>query len=61
MKGYKSLIALLCAVCFLLALIAFFLPDRNGLALSYVTISLAGVVGILCVTAMIRYFFRSEE
>ena len=61
MKNYKSLIAMLCAVCFLLALIAFFLPDRNGLALSYVTASLSGVVGILCLSGMLRYLFRGEE
>ena len=61
MKNYKLLIALLSAVCFLLALIAFFLPDRNGLALSYMAAFLSGVVGILCLTGMLRYFFRSEE
>ncbi|MBO4854543.1 MAG: hypothetical protein J5482_05355 [Oscillospiraceae bacterium] len=61
MKGNKTLIALLCAVCVLLALIAFFLPDRNGLALSYAAMSLSGVVGILCVTGMIRYLLRGGE
>ena len=61
MKDHKKLIALLCVVCFLLALIAFFLPDRNGLALSYVTMSLSGVVGILCVTGLLRHFIGGEE
>ena len=61
MKQSKTLIAVLCALCFVLALTAFFLPDRHGMTLAYGAISLAGAVGILCVAGMIRLFFRGER
>ena len=56
MKYSWKLIATLVALCVLIAMIAFFLPDRNGMVLSYLTISLAALVGVLCVGGMIRFY-----
>ena len=50
----------LVAACVLLALVAFFLPNASGLALHYVTISLACVVGMLCIFGMFRFFLRGR-
>lgn len=60
MKNSKNLIVALVAMCLLLALIAFFLPNRSGMALSYLTISLASLVGMLCIGGMFRLFLRGE-
>ncbi len=56
MKCSWNLIAALVGLCVLIALIAFFLPNRDGMVLSHLTISLAAVVGILCVGGMIRLY-----
>lgn len=56
MKNSKVLIVALAAVCLLLSLVAFFLPNPSGMALSYLTISLACVVGMLCVGGIFRFF-----
>ncbi|MBE6989470.1 MAG: hypothetical protein E7426_01825 [Ruminococcaceae bacterium] len=61
MKNPGNLIAALVGLCMVFALTSFFLPDRSGLALSYLTISLAVVVGILCVAGMVRLFFRGQS
>ena len=54
LKNSRNLIVALVAICLLLALIAFFLPNASGMALSYLTISLASVVGMLCIGGMFR-------
>jgi hypothetical protein len=56
MKNARTLIVSLVALCVLLALVAFFLPNASGMALSYLTISVACVVGMLCVGSMFRFF-----
>ena len=60
MKNTRNLIVALVAICLMLALIAFFLPNGSGMALSYLTILLAGLVGVLCVSGMLRHFLRGE-
>ena len=60
MKNSKSLIIALVAACLLLALIAFFLPNPSGMALSYLTISLASVVGMLCIGGLFHLLLRGE-
>ena len=60
MKLSRNLIAALVGLCVLLALIAFFLPNRDGMVLSYLTISLAALVGVLCVGGMIQLFSHSR-
>lgn len=60
MKNTKPLIAALSALCLLMALVAFFLPNQHGMALSYLVVSLAVVVGALCLSGMFRLFFRSR-
>jgi len=56
MKNAMHLIVYLVAACVLLAMVAFFLPNASGMALSYVTISLACLVGLLCVGGIFRFF-----
>ena len=60
MKRSRLLIAALVGLCVLFAMVAFFLPDQNGMVFSSLTISLAATVGVLCLLGMIRLFFRSE-
>ncbi len=60
MKNVSNLIVSLVAVCVLLALIAFFLPNASGMALSYLTISVACVVGMLCIGGMFRFFLHGR-
>ncbi len=58
MKRSWNLIAALVGLCVLISLIAFFLPNREGMILSYLTMSLAALVGVLCVGGMIQLFSR---
>ncbi len=60
MKNTRTLIVSLVAICVLLALIAFFLPNASGMALSYLTISLACVVGMLCIGGMFHFFLTGR-
>ncbi len=60
MKRSRNLIAALVGPCVLIALIAFFLPNRNGMMLSHLTILLASVVGLLCIEGMFHLFSRGE-
>lgn len=60
MKHSRNLIATLVGLCVLIAMLAFFLPGRNGMVLSYLTISLAALVGVLCVGGMIRLLSHGE-
>ena len=60
MKRSWNLIAALVVLCVLIAMIAFFLPNRDGMVLSYLTISVAAVVGVLCVGGMIELFSRGR-
>ena len=60
MNYSRKLIATLVGLCVLIAMIAFFLPDRNGMVLSYLTISLAALVAVLCVGGMIRFYSHGE-
>ncbi|MBQ9393289.1 MAG: hypothetical protein IJU18_04785 [Oscillospiraceae bacterium] len=60
MKNMKLLIGALSALCLLMALVAFFLPTQQGLALSYMVVFLAVVIGVLCVGGMYRIFFRDK-
>ena len=60
MKQYRSLITLLAGLCVLFALVSLFQPNRGGMALSYLTVSLACVVGVLCVGGLIRLFFSAK-
>ena len=60
MKRSWNLIAALVGLCVLISLIAFFLPNRDGMVLSYMTIFLASLVGLLCIGGMIRLFSRGE-
>ena len=58
MKRSWNLIAALVGLCVLISLIAFFLPNREGMILSYLTMSLAALVGVMCVGGMIQLFSR---
>ena len=54
----KNLIMYLVTACVVLAMVSFFLPNASGMALSYVTISLACVVGMLCIGGMFSLLLR---
>jgi len=58
MKIARGFIAGLAGLCLLFSLLAFFLPDQNGMALSYLTILLAAAVGVLCIGGMIQLLHR---
>lgn len=58
MKTIRNLIVLLTAVCFGLAVIAFFLPQGIGTACAIGTIALAALVLILCLAYGVLYFDR---
>ena len=60
MKRSLQFIAVLVGLCVLISLIAFFLPNRDGTVLCYLTISLAAAVGVLCVGGMIQLFSRNR-
>ncbi len=60
MKSARNLIAGLVSLCVLFALVSFFLPGRNGMALSCLTISLAIAVGVLCLLGMIQLLRHGE-
>jgi len=60
MKRSWNLIASLVGLCVLIALIAFFLPNQNGMILSQMTIALASVVGVLCIGCVLRIFSRDR-
>ena len=55
MKTIRNLIVLLTAVCFGLAVIAFFLPQGIGTACVIGTIALAALVLILCLAYGLLY------
>ncbi len=56
MKNARDLIISLVVICVLLALTAFFLPNASGTALCYVTISVACIVGLLCLGSILSFF-----
>ena len=56
MKTIHNLIVLLTAVCFGLAVIAFFLPQGIGTVCAIGTLALAALVLILCLAYGVLYF-----
>ena len=56
MKTIRSLIVLLTAVCFGLAVIALFLPQGIGMVFAIGTVALAALVLILCLAYGVLYF-----
>lgn len=56
MKTIRSLIVLLTAICFGLAVIAFFLPHGIGTVCAIGTVALAALVLILCLVYGALYF-----
>ena len=56
MKTIRNLIVLLTAVCFGLAVIAFFLPQGIGTLCAIGTLALAALVLILCLAYGVLYF-----
>lgn len=56
MKTIRNLIVLLTAVCFGLAVIAFFLPQGIGTVCAIGTLALAALVLILCLVYGVLYF-----
>ena len=56
MKTIRNLIVLLTAVCFGLAVIAFFLPQGIGTVCAIGTLALAALVLILCLAYGVLYF-----
>ena len=56
MKTIRNLIILLTAVCFGLAVIAFFLPQGIGTVCAIGTLALAALVLILCLAYGVLYF-----
>ena len=56
MKTIRNLIVLLTAVCFGLAVIAFFLPQGIGTVFAIGTVALAALVLILCRAYGVLYF-----
>ena len=58
MKTIRNLIVLLTAVCFGLAVIAFFLPQGIGTVFAIGTVALAALVLILCLVYGALYFDR---
>ena len=53
MENVKSLIMLLLPLCFVSAVAAFFLP-AHGMIFTCVTIALAMIIGVLCLTELVR-------
>lgn len=60
MKTIRSLIVLLTAICFGLAVIAFFLPQGIGTVCAIGTVALAALVLILCLVYGALYFGQSR-
>ena len=60
MKRSWKIIGALVGLCVIIALIAFFLPNHNGAVLSYLTISLAAMICVLCVGGMVHFYTHSE-
>ena len=56
MKTIRNLIVLLTAVCFGLAVIAFFLPQGIGTVFAIGTVALAALVLIMCLAYVVLYF-----
>ena len=56
MKTIRNLVVLLTAVCFGLAVIAFFLPQGIGTVCAIGTLALAALVLILCLAYGVLYF-----
>lgn len=56
MRTIRNLIVLLTAVCFGLAVIAFFLPQGIGTVCAIGTLALAALVLILCLAYGVLYF-----
>ena len=52
LEKMKVAITVLVALCLLCAVAAFFLPNAQGMVLSYLAIALASVVAVLCVAGM---------
>ena len=52
LEKMKVAITVLVALCLLCAVAAFFLPNAQGMVLSYLAIALATVVAVLCVAGM---------
>ena len=48
MEKMKAVIAVLAALCLLCAVAAFFLPNAQGMVLSYLAMALATAVAVLC-------------
>ena len=53
MENARSLILLLVPLCFVSAVAAFFLP-AHGMIFTCVTIALAMIIGVLCLTELVR-------
>ena len=53
MENVKSFIMLLLPLCFVSAVAAFFLP-AHGMIFTCVTIALAMIIGLLCLTELVR-------
>lgn len=56
MKTIRNLIVLLTAICFTLAVVAFFLPHGVGTVCAIGTVALAALVLILCLAYGLLYF-----
>ncbi len=52
LETMKTAIKVLVALCLLCAVAAFFLPNAEGMILSYVAIALASVIAVICVACM---------
>ena len=61
MKTIRSLIVLLTAICFGLAVIAFFLPHGIGTVCAIGTVALAALVLILCLVYGALYFWPAPH
>ncbi|MDO4810900.1 MAG: hypothetical protein Q3985_03025 [Eubacteriales bacterium] len=53
LENVKSLILLLLPLCFVSAVVAFFLP-AHGMIFTCITIALATVIGALCLSGLFR-------
>ena len=53
LEKMKVAITVLVALCLLCAAAAFFLPNAQGMVLSYLAIALAAVVAVLCFAGMV--------
>ena len=53
LEKMKVAITVLVALCLLCAAAAFFLPNAQGMVLSYLAMALATVVAVLCVSGMV--------